>query len=165
MTQYTRPATWSDVVRLAAYLHEAGVEYALIGGYALAAHGFNRQTEDVDILVSPSADNARRWVMALSRLPDGAAAALQAEGDVFAKDKRYAIRINDEFTVDVLPSAGGHTWDELKGYVEERVIDGVPLKLLGLRGLLKTKQGDRPKDQLDRSIILAVIERLGSVER
>ena len=49
-------------------------EYALVGGYALGAHGFNRFTEDVDILVDPSAENSRRWILALSRLPDAAAA-------------------------------------------------------------------------------------------
>ena len=45
MTDYTRPATWDDVKTVARYLEEAGAEYALVGGYALAAHGFGRFTE------------------------------------------------------------------------------------------------------------------------
>ena len=65
MTDYTRPATWQDVKTVARYLEEAGVEYALVGGYALGAHGFNRFTEDIDLLVNPSAENSRRWVLAL----------------------------------------------------------------------------------------------------
>lgn len=99
--EYTRPATWEDVKTLVRYLTEAGAEYVLVGGYAIAAHGFNRFSEDIDILVDPSAENSRRWILALARLPDAAAADLAAEADVFADDKRYAIRINDEFTIDV----------------------------------------------------------------
>jgi hypothetical protein len=54
--EYTRPATWEDVKNLARLLNEAGVQYALVGGYAIAAHGFNRFSEDIDILVNPEAD-------------------------------------------------------------------------------------------------------------
>src|SRR5690606_2204472 len=117
VTEYTRPATWEDVKTLARHLEEEGVEYALVGGYALAAYGFNRFTEDIDILVNPAAENSQRWILALSRLPDGAAKELAAESDVFADDQRYAIRINDEFTVDVMPSIAGLSWDDMKQHV------------------------------------------------
>ncbi|XXY50707.1 hypothetical protein WME91_06140 [Sorangium sp. So ce269] len=40
MAEYTRPATWEDVKLLARYLDEAGIRWALIGGYTIAAHGF-----------------------------------------------------------------------------------------------------------------------------
>lgn len=36
---YTRPATWEDVKLIARHFAEAGVEYALVGGYAIAARG------------------------------------------------------------------------------------------------------------------------------
>jgi hypothetical protein len=159
--EFTRPATWDDVRTLARYLAEAGVEYALVGGYAVAAHGFNRFSEDIDILVNPSGANARRWIEALSRLPDAAARELADEQDVFAADKRYAIRINDEFVVDVLPSVAGLSWEQMAPHIVTQEIDGVPLRLLDLEGLLKTKQGVRPKDQLDASIIRAALERRG----
>lgn len=38
---------------LAQRLDELGVPYALIGGLALAQHGFVRMTEDIDILLTP----------------------------------------------------------------------------------------------------------------
>jgi hypothetical protein len=38
---------------LARRLEEEGLEYALIGGMALVAHGYRRFTEDVDILMTP----------------------------------------------------------------------------------------------------------------
>lgn len=160
MPEYTRPATWEDVKQLARYLEEAGADYAIIGGYALAAHGLVRFTEDVDVLVNPASANSRRWIVALSRLPDGAARELEASPDVFAEQERYAIRINDEITVDVLPSAAGHGWDELKHHVTELDIDGVRVKVLDLEGLLKTKEVPRPKDQADAEAIRRAIDLL-----
>lgn len=164
LTEYTRPATWDDVKTLARFLEEAGVEYALVGGYAIAAHGFNRFSEDIDILVNPAPENSRRWIIALSRLPDGAAAELAEEQDVFAADKLYAIRINDEFTVDVMPAVAGLRWDELQQYVISTRIDDVTIKLLDLKGLLKTKQGIRPKDQMDAAVLRAALTELGDLD-
>ena len=160
MPGFTRPATWEDVKLLARHFEQAGVEYALIGGYALAAHGLARFTQDVDILVDPSAANSRRWIVALSKLPDGAARELEADPDVFAAQKRYAIRINDEITVDVLPSAAGHSWEDLKRHIVEVEIDDVRVKVLDLEGLLKTKQVPRPKDQADAEAIRRALELL-----
>lgn len=160
MTEYTRPATWDDLRTLARYLADAGVEYALVGGYAIALHGFNRFSEDIDILVEPSAANARRWIDALSRLPDQAARELADEADPFGRDQRYAIRVNDEFTVDVLPSVGGLTWAALRDHVTTLDVDGTSVRVLDLDGLLKTKQGVRPKDQMDAAVLRAAIERL-----
>ncbi len=42
--------TLSNVARR---LSDAGIDYAVIGGMALALHGFVRPTQDVDLLVSP----------------------------------------------------------------------------------------------------------------
>jgi len=164
LTEYTRPATWEDVKTIARYLDEAGAEYALVGAYAIAAHGFSRFSEDIDILVNPSAENSRRWILALSRLPDGAAAELAAESDVFADDKRYAIRINDEFTVDVMPAIAGQSWENMQRHVISMSIDDVPIRLLDLPGLLKTKQGLRPKDQMDAAVISEALKRLADSE-
>lgn len=153
MPEFTRPATWDDLKDLARRLRDAKVDYALVGGYAIAAHGFNRFSEDIDILVDPSAENSIRWVVALSELPDHATRALLGQPDVFAADKRYAVRVNDEFTIDVMPSVAGRTWEQMQPYIESIDLDGVELKLLNLEGLLLTKQGARPKDQLDAALL------------
>lgn len=160
MAEYTRPATWDDLKRLARLLNEAGVEYALVGGYAIAAHGFNRFSEDIDILVDPAAENSKRWIVALGKLPDHAARELERDPDVFAKDARYALRINDEFTIDVMPSIAGHSWQEMRAYIETVDLDGVPLPLLNMQGLLLTKQGARPKDQMDNALLKQAIDAL-----
>lgn len=160
VTEYTRPATWDDLKRLLGYLAEEQVEYVLVGGYALAAQGFNRYSEDIDILVSPTRANALRWILALSRLPDGAVRELSREADVFAGDSRYAIRVNDEFTIDVMPSIAGQSWEQMQPFIESKDLDGVPLRVLSLEGLLRTKQGMRPKDQMDAAVLERAIAAL-----
>jgi predicted nucleotidyltransferase len=162
LVEYTRPATWDDVKLLARLLREENVEYALIGGYAIAAHGFNRFSEDVDILVNPTQENTERWIRALSRLPDGAAKELAEDENFFERDGQYAVRVNDEFTVDVMPAACGHSWSELSRYVEEVNIDGVPIRILGLEGLLLTKEGMRDRDRADHRVLSRALERLKS---
>ena len=122
MAEFTRPATWDDVLRIAA--------------------------------------NSLRWILALARLPDGAAKELQSDPDVFAAQRTCAIRINDEITVDVLPAAAGKTWDELKRHIVTLDIDGVALRVLGLEGLLETKRGVRLKDQADAALIERALEAL-----
>lgn len=39
MDEYARSATLEDLKTLLSTLHEQGVDYLLVGGYALAAHG------------------------------------------------------------------------------------------------------------------------------
>jgi ABC-type glycerol-3-phosphate transport system substrate-binding protein len=160
VVEYTRPATWEDLKALVERLNDAGVAYALVGGYAIAMHGFNRFSEDIDILVDPAAENSVRWILALSELPDHAARELITDPDIFAGDKRYAVRINDEFTIDVMPSIAGHSWEEMRGYIETRELDGVPLRILNLEGLLLSKHGARPKDQMDAALIRQALEAM-----
>ena len=153
MDERTRAATYQDVRRIAELLEAEHVEYALIGGYALALQGIVRLTEDVDILVEPTPENARRWVRALSRLPDGAAKEL--EGDETLHAELYAIRINDEFTVDVMNSASGLTWQDLLPYrtrIEE-------INVVSLEGLLRMKEHGRLKDQADAEAIRHALGR------
>jgi hypothetical protein len=153
MDERTRAATYQDVLRVAQLLEEEHVEYALIGGYALALQGIVRLTEDVDILVEPSLENARRWVRALSKLPDGAAKELI--GDDTLHEEVYAIRINDEFTVDVMNTASGFTWQQMLPYRTR--VEGI--QVLSLEGLLRMKEKGRLKDQADAEAIRKALGR------
>ena len=45
----------------------AGARFLIVGGYATIAHGYTRATEDLDIWIEPTRDNARRVVAALER--------------------------------------------------------------------------------------------------
>jgi len=147
MDERTRAATYEDLLHVVELLEREGVEYAVIGGYALALQGIVRLTEDIDVLVEPTPENARRWVRALAQLPDGAAKEL--EGDEKLHEEPYAIRINDEFTVDVMNSASGLSWNDLRSYRAR--VDGV--QVISLEGLLRMKEHGRLKDRADAEAI------------
>lgn len=147
MVERTRAATYDDLLHVIALLEREHVEYALIGGYALALQGIVRLTEDIDILVEPTVENARRWVRALSDLPDGAAKELSGDDTLHAEP--YAIRVNDEFTIDVMNSASGLSWVDLLPH--RKRIEGV--NVIGLEGLLRMKEHGRLKDQADAEAI------------
>jgi len=53
---------------LIAALADAGIEYVLIGGLAVGAHGFPRATKDVDIVPAPDAANLQRRAALLREL-------------------------------------------------------------------------------------------------
>jgi hypothetical protein len=48
-------------------LRDEGVEFLVVGAYAVAAHGAPRATGDLDVFVRPSAANAARLMRALAR--------------------------------------------------------------------------------------------------
>lgn len=160
---FTRPALWEDVLDLAGKLHRHGAKYVLVGGYALAAHGLVRMTTDIDIAVAADADNSRRWIAALAELPDGVAKALVGEDDPFDGDLLHAIRINDEFTVDIMPSVAGVSFAELARHAEPLILDGETIPVLDLQGLLATKKNSaRPKDQADAALLYEAISRIST---
>lgn len=49
-----------EIDRLVESLNEGGVEYIVIGGLAVAAHGYVRATKDLDIVPRPGDPNLRR---------------------------------------------------------------------------------------------------------
>jgi hypothetical protein len=55
-------------LELLAALRAHGVEFVVIGGFSLAAHGYVRGTKDVDIVPAPDSENLRRLAAALADL-------------------------------------------------------------------------------------------------
>lgn len=154
MDEYSRPATLEDLKLLLRSLNEHAVEYLLIGGYALAAHGYLRATTDIDLLVRATTESGQRVKDALMILPDRAARDLEPrwfeEGD--------NIRVADAFVVDVMLNANGQTFDTLRKYAETIDLDGIPVQTVNLEGLLLTKQTTRDKDVADRAILERAID-------
>ena len=51
------PDDFKDVLTC---LHDAGAEFVIIGGYAVAFHGHPRATKDIDVLVRATPENAEK---------------------------------------------------------------------------------------------------------
>jgi len=154
MDRAARPATAEDLKRLAKALNDEGVEYLLIGGYALFALGYQRATTDIDLLLPRSPQTGERVKRALLVLKDGVAKDLDAAW--FADDE--TIRIADEVVVDLMFNACGETYASLLPHAVTIDLDGIAIRTLDLEGLLKTKQSGREKDRLDRLALERAID-------
>jgi predicted nucleotidyltransferase len=161
MEEYSRPATLDDLKTLLRSLNQHHVDYFLIGGYALAAHGYQRATTDIDIVVPASAVAGQRVKEALLVLPDQAAQAIDPawfeEGD--------NIRVADAIVVDIMLNANGMTYEALRPYAETIEFEGIPVRTINLEGLLLTKQTLREKDVPDRLILERALEVLRASRR
>jgi hypothetical protein len=59
-----------DVLTVLDALEREGVRYAVFGGLAMAAHGFDRATRDLDLFVAPDEANVERLREALATVFD-----------------------------------------------------------------------------------------------
>ena len=137
----------SDFSDMLSALSAEGVEYLLIGAYAMAAHGVPRATGDIDVWVRPSPDNAERVLRALARfgapLGELRAADLTVEGTVF----QVGVAPN---RVDIMTAIDGVTFDEAWAHREARRIDNVTLSVIGRDDLIRNKRATgRARDRAD----------------
>jgi predicted nucleotidyltransferase len=154
MDEFSRPATLEDLKLLLRSLHEHGADYLLIGGYALAAHGYQRATTDIDVIVPATSQAGQRVKEALMALPDRAAKDIEPRW--FEEGEN--IRVADAFVVDLMLNANGQTYETLSQYAETIELDGIPVRTITLEGLLLTKKTMRDKDVADRIIIERALE-------
>lgn len=146
MVELELPQDYSDLLL---ELLDAGAEFVVVGGWAVAVHGHGRATDDLDILVRPTPENARRVYDALLQF----GAPLAAHGvtsDLFAKD-RYGYRIGVKpVLIEILTTVSGIDFDEAnrEPIIVEVAGRGVPF--IGRRALLANKRAaGRMKDLAD----------------
>lgn len=156
MSGFSRPATYEDLKALVMAMNQHQVDYILIGGYALFAHGYHRATTDIDVLVPASRTAGEKLKAALMILPDQAAADIDPE---WFEDGEN-IRVADEFVVDIMLNACGETFETLQDFAESIDLDGIPVRTISLEGLLRTKQTTRDKDIADRIILERAIQAI-----
>jgi predicted nucleotidyltransferase len=154
MAETSRPATADDLKRIVRALNEAGARYLLIGAYALFAHGYQRATTDIDLVVEASVANGHSVRKALLVLADQSA----REIDPAWFTEGENIRVADEVTVDLLFAPCAQTYEMLKTHEQVIDLDGVPVRTVSLQGLLLTKQTQRPQDMQDAIILQRAIE-------
>ncbi len=145
-----------DLHKLLESLQRNGVNYILVGGHAVRLHGFNRATEDIDLVVPFDAENGARLIRSLGFLES----AKELQAWWFSKeanaDEIQNIRVADELVVDILFSANGETYESLQPFIRKIEIEGVTIATLDVDGLLKTKTSQREKDAIDRQFLLKV---------
>lgn len=145
-------STSSRLVTVCRLLNAARVRYVVVGGFALALHGAVRATKDVDILIEPNLENARRALEALAKLRFGVARELDP-ADVIAKPLTI---VGDDPRVDLLTIAWSVRYADAAPRVQTAEIEGVQIPYADVDTLIRTKQTGRLQDQAD----VETLERL-----
>jgi hypothetical protein len=144
-----------DLLKICASLNNAGARYIVIGGMAMVLHGFNRGTEDIDLLVDRTVANIARLRQALSILPDNAVRDVR-DNDI---EDYGVVRVADEVVVDLMGSACGIDFDAAEKEIDWRVIEGIRIPFASAALLLKTKQTVREKDEIDRLYLKRILNQ------
>jgi hypothetical protein len=125
----------------------SGVEYVLVGAYAMAAHGQPRATMDIDLLIRGTEDNLDRVVAALRAFgaPESAIdrRALATPGMV--------VQIGIEpRRIDLLTRLTGVETDRVFDSATTQVVGDLRIPVIALDHLIQNKRATgRPQDLVD----------------
>ncbi len=149
-----------DPAPLLRFLHERAIAHIIIGGVAVAAHGYPRSTMDLDVVPSSDRENLTRLAAALAEIN----AVPAGQGDLASEE--FPLRATD---VDALAEGGnfrldtdlgpldvmqwiagidaGDVYAELDRAALAFTLDDIPLRTCGLAHLRAMKQAaGRPRD-------------------
>ena len=142
--------TLDELRALITALETHGVEYVVIGAAALNALGIVRATEDIDIMVRPSADNVARLRRALGSLwDDPDIAQITAEDLAGAYPAVRYGPPQGSLYIDIVARFGeAFAFDDVPGQSVD--IGGVHARIATPRALYRMKRGTvREIDRLD----------------
>jgi len=136
-----------DFVEMLAALSAAGVEFLVVGAYAMAAHGLPRATGDIDVWVRPTRQNAERVMQAIRTF--GAPLFDLTIDDLLRSDTVFQIGVAPT-RIDILTGISGVLFEEAWPNRLTVTIDEQVVPVLGLAELIRNKAATgRPKDQAD----------------
>jgi hypothetical protein len=150
--------TDDDLLQLLKRFAQEQVEYVLVGGHAVRLNGYVRGTEDIDILLPSSIDNGRKVIRALDYLPTSA----ELDPAWFEVDPQEPdnIRVWDEVVIDLLFAANGENYQSLQSHIRQVEVEGTPVRVLDIEGLMKTKTDYREKDIIDKTVLRRIAQGL-----
>ena len=128
-------------------LNSTGVEYLIVGGYALAAHGHPRYTGDLDIWVGPGEANLDRLLVALDRFGFGRLGLKRAD---FQQPGAVVQLGYPPARIDLLTAIDGVEFDACRSRKLVMRIGGVDLPIIGLEDFRTNKRtAGRAQDLAD----------------
>jgi len=148
---------------LLAALTDHEVEFVIVGGYAVAAHGFARATKDIDICPDPSDDNLERLAGALVALEAAPIGLDEFEGEFDLEPDLGGLRMGGNWTLmtkhgrlDVMqifsfePGDKEGDYSNLAAHAVERTFLGHRVRFCSYDDLLRMKRAaGRTQDKVD----------------
>ena len=133
-------------------LNDSGVRYLVVGGYAVALHGYPRYTKDMDVWVDMTADNASKILKALDQFGFGSLGV--NESDFIVPNQMLQLGYPPG-RIDILTTIPGVEFSE--SYTARAVVevDGVSVNFIDLENLKKNKKASgRHQDLADLEGVL-----------
>jgi predicted nucleotidyltransferase len=133
------------VAAVCATLNRAKAKYLVIGGLACILHGYARATEDIDILIERTEENAARVLKALATVGYG----FVREWTAAEILKRQITIIGDDPRVDIFTVAWSVKYEQAAPRSDTVAVAGVRIPVIGLDDLIETKRTGRLQDAAD----------------
>ncbi len=138
----------TDFRDLLTCLDEAGAEFVIVGGYAVAFHGHVRATKDLDVLVRATPENAAKVYEGLAAFGAPLAAFDVSDRDFATYDGVLQVGV-PPLRVDVLNRIGV-SFDDAIADGCTLDIEGRAVRVIGRDALLRAKRAAaRPQDLAD----------------
>lgn len=138
------PHDFSEFLRLLTSKH---VEYLVIGGYAVAHHGYVRATADMDIWIALHPANAERAAEAIREFGFDVP---ELTTDLLLQPRKIIRMGNPPFRIEVLTAISGVAFAECFARRSVVVVDGLDIPFIGLDDLKANKKASgRLKDLAD----------------
>ena len=144
-------------------LNHHGVDYLVVGGYAVGYHGFVRATGDLDVFVRRTRLNAEKLIAAFKdfglAVPELTAAVIMEPGKI--------IRIGvPPLRLDVMNKISGVALSRCYRKRAEEIIAGVRVCFIDRASLLVNKQAaGRPKDLADLAALIGKRRKSETMKR
>lgn len=130
-----------------ACLNDAGVEYLLVGGFAVNHYGHHRSTNDIDFWIAVSDSNFDRVLAAVRQFFGGD---LEGLNKKFLQDNEAVFFGGVPNKIEVFKQCSGLEFLQAYSRRLETTMDGVPVKLISLDDLKINKRASgRYKDLAD----------------
>lgn len=128
-------------------LEDHGVDYMIIGGYAVAFHGFPRFTKDIDVFYEASPANIERLCRALVQF---GFAEKNVAAELFAQKGQIITFGVAPVRIDLVNDVDGITFQEARPQAVRGNYGRVTVTYIGLQELLRNKRATpRAKDKAD----------------
>ena len=141
------PELSKDFKEFLSLLRVHGVEYLLIGAYAVGYHGYPRATKDLYIWVAVGAENAKKLVSCLKDF------GFNTEGlsaELFLQEKKIIRMGLEPNRIEILTSISGVNFPDCYSERVTATLDGLEVDFIALDHLKVTKRASgRLKDLAD----------------
>jgi predicted nucleotidyltransferase len=118
-------------------LNDNSVRYLVVGGYAVALHGYPRYTKDMDVWVEMSVENASKVVKALEQFGFGSLDLKEA--DFIEPDQIIQLGYPPS-RIDILTTLPGVEFSECYPSHTTVDVEGVSVNFIDLENLKKNKK-------------------------